>query len=97
LESFGNTEFGTDIDGKKVDLEKEHKSIVQVLKNDFTGTIDELVKVIESICIELYPIFKQRFIQNMEENGGIHPSAMSLIERAEHYADYFENNSNIME
>lgn len=97
MESLGHTEFGTDVDGEKIDLEKEHKSIVQVLKSDFTGTIDELGELIESICIELYPIFKQRFIRNMQENGGIHPSAMSLIERAEHYAGYYERNSNTQE
>jgi hypothetical protein len=29
----------------------------------------------------------------MEENGGIQPSAISLIERAEHYSEYFKSKS----
>ena len=93
MESMGQSDFGTGPDGEKIDLGKEHKNITNVINKEFTESIDELVGFIESICVLLYPIFKSRFIQSMEENGGVHQSAISLIERAEHYSEYFKSKS----
>lgn len=93
MESMGQSDFGTGPDGEKIDLDKEHKIITNVINNEFTESIEELVGFIDYICLLLYPVFKNRFIENMEENGGIHPSAISLIDRAEHYAEYFKSKS----
>ncbi len=93
MESMGQSDFGTGPDGEKIDLDKEHKSITNVINKEFTESIDELVGFIESICVLLYPVFKNRFIKSMEENGGIHQSAISLIDRAEYYAEYFKSKS----
>ncbi len=93
MESMGQLDFCTDHNGKKIDLNKEHKNITNVINKEFTESIEELVGFIESLCVFLYPIFKSRFIKSMEENGSIQPSAISLIERAEHYSEYFKSQS----
>lgn len=88
LETIGREAGSTDQSGNPVDLDNEHKKVVEQLLDEFTSTTKELDNKIHELFDVVYPYFKNKLLEKFELSGNPSQSAMSLIERAEYYSKY---------
>ena len=85
FEAFGQGIQGNDRSGNPINLENNHKQIVEQLEKEFTDTARELNNKIHELLDLMYPYFKERFLGKFTVSGNPNESAVGLIERAEYY------------
>lgn len=95
FEAFGQQIQGNDRSGNPINLEKDHKQVVEELEKEFTATAKEFNDKIHELFDLMYPHFKERFLNKLAASGNATQGAISLIERAEYYEkNYGKGNSN---
>lgn len=85
FEAFGQEIKGNDSSGNPINLENEHKQVIEQLETDFTETAGEFNNKIHELLDLIYPYFKERFLNQFVVSGNPSQSAIGLIERAEYY------------
>lgn len=85
IEAYGCLGKNTGPGGEELDLETEHKSVIAEIEDDFTQVITLLSDLLTEIFSNLYPMFKDTFIEKMKAGGDISEVALGLIKRAEYY------------
>jgi len=85
FEAFGQGVQGTDYSGNPINLENDHKQIIEQLEKEFTDTVKELSDKIHELLDLMYPYFKEQFLGKFALSGNPSESAVGLIERAEYY------------
>lgn len=85
FEAFGQGIQGNDRLGNPINLENDHRQIVEQLEKEFTDTVKELSDKIHKLLDLMYPYFKQRFLDKFVISGNPSEAAIGLIERAEYY------------
>ncbi|KOO59971.1 hypothetical protein WH43_01210 [Rheinheimera sp. KL1] len=85
IEAFGGLGKFTGPDDEELDLEEEHKNIITEIEADFHQVVTLLSATLTEIFSNLYPEFKETFIEKMKAGGGISEVALGLIKRAEYY------------
>jgi hypothetical protein len=88
LETIGKEGGSTDESGNPVDLDNEHKKVVEQLLDEFTSTTKELDEKIHELFDVVYPHFKSILLNKFDLSGNPTEGAISLIERAEYYSKY---------
>lgn len=92
MEAFGSSSKHTGPDGEELDLEAEHKNVITEIEDDFHQVVTVLSATLTEIFSNLYPEFKETFIEKMKAGDGISEVALGLIERAEYYNSKFSQN-----
>lgn len=85
FEAFGQGIQGNDKSGNPINLQNDHKQIIQQLEADFTATTEEFSNKIHELLDLIYPYFKERFLNKFVVSGNQSQGAIGLIERAEYY------------
>lgn len=90
-ESFGQKVQGNDASGNPINLENDHKQVVEELATEFTATAKEFNNKIHQLFDLMYPYFKEIFLGKIAASGNRSESAIGLIKRAEYYNKHYGN------
>ncbi len=85
FEAFGQEIQGNDSSGNPINLENDHRQIIEQLETEFTVTAKEFNNKIHELFDLIYPYFKERFLNKLTASGNPSQGAIGLIERAEYY------------
>lgn len=95
FEAFGQKIQGNDRLGNPINLENDHKQVIEELEKEFTATAKEFNDKIHKLFDLAYPHFKERFLNKLVASGNSAQGAINLIERAEYYDKHYgKGNSN---
>jgi hypothetical protein len=89
IETFGRGVQGTDASGNPIDLENDHRQIIEQLESEFTAIAKEFNSKIHELFDLMYPYFKERFLDKLAASGNPSQGAKSLIKRAEYYHEHY--------
>jgi hypothetical protein len=91
FEAFGREIQGNDASGNPINLENDHRQIIEQLETEFTAIAKEFNNKIHELFDLMYPYFKERFLSKLAASGNSSEGAVSLIKRAEYYDKYYGN------
>jgi hypothetical protein len=91
LEAFGQGIQGIDRAGNPINLENDHKQIIEQLETEFTETTKEFSSKIHALFDLIYPYFKERFLNKFVVSGNPSQGAIGIIERDEYYDKHYGN------
>ncbi|MBI5032941.1 MAG: hypothetical protein HZB51_20665 [Chloroflexi bacterium] len=91
VEAFGQKIQGNDASGNPINLENDHKQVVEELESEFTAAAKEFNNKIHELFDLMYPHFKERFLNKLAASGNRSEGAIGLIKRAEYYDKHYGN------
>lgn len=89
FEAFGQKIQANDASGNPINLEDDHRQIIEQIATEFTATAKEFNNKIHELFDLIYPYFKERFLNKLTASGNPSQGAIDLIERAEYYDKYY--------
>jgi hypothetical protein len=92
LESFGQNVHVNDSSGNPINLDNDHKQLVEEIKTEFIGVSTEVNEKLNELFVLMYPYFKSRFLNKLYSSGQRSDTAVMIIERAENYYKYKDDN-----